>query len=67
MVGSFAVVFGFLVKLLPISWFKSIRVNEEPLTTDDERIMAFRSSLRKSRSIFQQSGVKLNESAGGVN
>jgi hypothetical protein len=59
-IGFFSLVVGFFVKLIPLSWFHWLKLNEEPLKTQEERSMVASRSLRKSRSIFRHSGSILN-------
>ena len=64
-IGSVSLVVSFIVKLLPLSLFAFLRVNEEPLKSEEERKLAYSSSLRKSRSIYRQSSLK-NKVDGGA-
>lgn len=64
-IGSVSLIVGFLVKLLPISLFTFFKVNEEPLRSIQERDLAYKRSLRKSRSIYKGSSHhKLEQSKG---
>lgn len=57
-IGSISLLVSFIVKLLPLSLFSFVRVNEEPLATEEQRRLAYQHSLRKSRSIYRQSSLK---------
>jgi hypothetical protein len=43
---------------LPLSLFTFLRVNEEPLATEEAKRLAYSHSLRKSRSIYRKSSLK---------
>lgn len=51
-IGILALVFGYLAKLIPLKYFKSFRLNEDPLQlTEEEKMEARRTSFRKSRTL----------------
>jgi hypothetical protein len=58
LIGSFSIVVGFFIKLIPLSLFERFKYEEEPLKTDLEKERAFRSAFRKSRSIYRSKTKK---------
>lgn len=62
-IGFLSLIFGYLAKLVPLSYFKKFRLNEEPVQmTDEERLRAYRASFRKSRSLSRSYTMRLNQS-----
>lgn len=63
-IGFFSLVFGYLAKKVPLEYFKGLRLNEEPLQlSEEERVLAYQSSFRKSRSLSRSYTVsRLNAS-----
>ena len=63
-IGFLSIIVGFFVKLIPLELFSFLKVNEKPLETQQQRDEVFKSSLRKSRSIYRMSSRNLNLSRG---
>jgi hypothetical protein len=59
-IGASCILWGFLLKLLPLSWFGNIKINEAPLT-DEEEAKSLVSTLRKSHRQSIRQTVKKTE------
>lgn len=61
-IGFFSLIFGYLAKLIPLKYFKSFRLNEEPMHLSiEEQMEHYTHSLRKSRTIHSRSFSSLRQ------
>lgn len=58
LVGALSLIVGFFVKFIPLELFSFLQFNVQPLS-EEEKEHAFKSSLRKSRSLYRQSSRNL--------
>ncbi len=62
-IGFFSLVFGYLAKKLPLSYFANFRLNEESSPPSlDRNNESMRRSFRKSRTLNRSSTYKINQS-----
>jgi len=65
-IGFFSLVFGYFAKFLPLSYFKGLKLNEEPIQmTDLQRVESLRHSFRQSRTLSRSYTQKVLGASSG--